>query len=606
MASPSQADRSPRSSLSAALLDWRSRFGFGWLQGTLLAIYVLVLGITIPHHEPWADEAQAWLIARDNSVWQILRYRLHYEGWPGLWHVILHLYHVLGGQYTSIDWLGGAFATVGIIVFLRWSPFPLLIRILLPFTFFLQYQYAVIARGYVLFPLLAFSLCVLFYKRRHSLWFALAAGLLANLSLQGAVYSFFLVGLYLVHRYRSPELPGVSASHRGRRLLLPAAVYAVFLAVSALTAVPAPDCHIGNGPPLATGVVQQWLMRYPGPLPKSERLPVQPPLPDAAADRIPLPPPPLPPPPPMVRPGLLHAPGAWALWYIRHDRFDAQGHILPRPSTQPLLEVTIELLALATGPVSTFRLFACLFLGTLFVWLWYMRSLRTLLPWIGNLIVGEALWIADHHTGMLFIALITAVWLAVAAPRAPDAGSSGRMPLALDRTFVVLLAVVCALQITWTFVSVRNDLHRSYDPGPETAAFLLQHPHRHMAAFDFEAVSVQPYFQHNPFYNLQRSYWVFAINDNPNGAHFETIEQHPDLVLFSEDLLLPGFMHNEWAPLSPITARTQDFDLARNPIILDLEAHGYRETHRFCGDRFMRLGASYRGCHLIFEPAPEP
>jgi hypothetical protein len=30
--------------------------------------------------------------------------------------------------------------------------------------------------------------------------------------------------------------------------------------------------------------------------------------------------------------------------------------------------------------------------------------------------------------------------------------------------------------------------------------------------------------------------------------------------------------------------------------------HGYRITHRFCGDRFVRLGVSHTVCELIMEP----
>ena len=39
---------------------------FIWISFLLLSLFVTY------HHEPWADEAQAWLIARDSDVWEIL------------------------------------------------------------------------------------------------------------------------------------------------------------------------------------------------------------------------------------------------------------------------------------------------------------------------------------------------------------------------------------------------------------------------------------------------------------------------------------------------------------------------------------------------------
>jgi len=33
------------------------------------------------------------------------------------------------------------------------------------------------------------------------------------------------------------------------------------------------------------------------------------------------------------------------------------------------------------------------------------------------------------------------------------------------------------------------------------------------------------------------------------------------------------------------------------------EAHGYRITHVFCGDQFMRFGYSEQACNIILQPA---
>ena len=55
------------------------------IVGVLMFVFMSVLaywGSGI--HEPWFDEAQAWVIARDNSLKDILFFIPHYEGHPPL------------------------------------------------------------------------------------------------------------------------------------------------------------------------------------------------------------------------------------------------------------------------------------------------------------------------------------------------------------------------------------------------------------------------------------------------------------------------------------------------------------------------------------------
>ena len=55
----------------------------------VLLIYIISISVVIVKHEPWADEAQAWLLARDSGLFELLFKRLRYEGHPGLWYLIL-------------------------------------------------------------------------------------------------------------------------------------------------------------------------------------------------------------------------------------------------------------------------------------------------------------------------------------------------------------------------------------------------------------------------------------------------------------------------------------------------------------------------------------
>jgi hypothetical protein len=143
------------------------------------------------YHEPWADEAQAWLIARDNSWLEMVWTYLRYEGSSGLWHSILYIPAHLGLPYeASIATVAAASAILGVVLFQRYSPLPLLVSALIPFTFFILYQYAVVARSYcLLLPLLALSAVFLRTWRTQPVRLAVALVLLAHVSVHGALLS---------------------------------------------------------------------------------------------------------------------------------------------------------------------------------------------------------------------------------------------------------------------------------------------------------------------------------------------------------------------------------------------------------------------------------
>src|ERR1700693_2917585 len=137
-----------------------------WLPewGALL-MYIIMVALAIAHHEPWADEAQAWQISRTASLKGILGTYLHYEGSPGLWNLLLWLLNKCHVSYGGLHWICGVIASMGIALFLLRAPFPRPIKLLLPFTYFLAFQFAVIARPYLLFPLLIFAVASMWNAR---------------------------------------------------------------------------------------------------------------------------------------------------------------------------------------------------------------------------------------------------------------------------------------------------------------------------------------------------------------------------------------------------------------------------------------------------------
>jgi hypothetical protein len=163
-------------------------------QRVLLALsgaaYATLVAFTIHYHEPWADEAQSWLLSRDASVAQLWGHLLHYEGTPGLWQTLLHALIRLGLTYSAYGFVSASLGLAAIVILLRYAPLPLFIRLLLPFTYFLCYQYAIIARSYALIAPLLFAIAVFYPQapRRPALMTALLA-LLAGVSVHGFLIS---------------------------------------------------------------------------------------------------------------------------------------------------------------------------------------------------------------------------------------------------------------------------------------------------------------------------------------------------------------------------------------------------------------------------------
>lgn len=136
-----------------------------WLWAVLI-LYVVSIAIISAYHEPWFDEAQSWMIARDASYHDMIFYIPHYEGHPPLWWLYLSLFAKTGVPYElGLKTAAILLNTVAMGILLFKAPFPKIVRCVIPFTYFFFYQYGVISRCYSLL-MLGFILMALFWKDR--------------------------------------------------------------------------------------------------------------------------------------------------------------------------------------------------------------------------------------------------------------------------------------------------------------------------------------------------------------------------------------------------------------------------------------------------------
>lgn len=159
------------------------------IEWLIFAAYAVSLIVISCFHEPWYDEAEAWQMARGASLHDLLFYIPHYEGHPSLWYLLLALPAKLGIPYEiGLKSIAVMAALIYGWLILFCSPFPKWIRYLLPFQYFLFYQYGVISRPYGLSVLCFFLMAMAFKSRNEKPWrFLIPMAFLCALSGYGIV-----------------------------------------------------------------------------------------------------------------------------------------------------------------------------------------------------------------------------------------------------------------------------------------------------------------------------------------------------------------------------------------------------------------------------------
>ncbi len=560
---------------TAAGLSWRSSlnqmdflsprkiFTFNRWDGTVLSLYTAILAWTIAHHEQWFDESQAWLIARDSSLGEMLTRWLRYEGAPPLWHLILWVLTRLHVPFMAMNWVTALFAICGIAVFLRYAPFPRLSRVLIPFTFFFQYQYAVIARSYVLFPLFVFVLCVLHLDERpRVLWFALVCGLFSNLNVHGLLFSGAILPLYIWKLYRQARSEATTSRSTW---IAGAVIYCSFILTAVYVLLPPPDVNFA-----IQGKIKQYnsgglLARITPP----QRLPAGAPRLDPI---LPVGPQPVPPMNRLQR----------AVWTRSHGTVGSS-------LEQKVVNRLYAYAALLDFPISSSNVVALMFVFSLVLWLWARRAVVFLLPYFVLLTFEALVWTWVHQTGLLLIALLAALWLGNSRPQVRGGGW-------IAPFFAAMSMCVIATQIGWTIFSVRYDTKYLYDPGHVTHDFLVSnYPGKRIAAFTFQIPNVQPFSDHNMFVNHATTFWIWSSEVYINERRTEALAMQPDIILTGDEDFGDDVIPNQWVTLLP---RHEHLDTA---MLQYWESHGFHETHRFCGARPIRFGFANTTCDVILE-----
>lgn len=161
-----------------------------WLFAALgAALIVALVAFATAHHEMWRDEIDAWLVVRDSRTPLAIFPAIRYGGHPSLWYLLLWPLAHATQAMVAMQVLNVLVAGATAFLVLRWAPGPRWLRGLTVCGYFLVYEYGTIARNYGLSVLALVAACCVFPRRRER---PLLLGLLVGIAAHTSVHATIL------------------------------------------------------------------------------------------------------------------------------------------------------------------------------------------------------------------------------------------------------------------------------------------------------------------------------------------------------------------------------------------------------------------------------
>ena len=168
---------------------------FLWVIISLgLLVYKLI------YHELWKDEWQAWLVARDQSIGEMLSF-LNYEGHPSLWYLYLKIWSFVPVQEEILLQLShGLLLVVSLYYLFARIKLPTIWKLLISLSYFIVFEYGVINRGYIWVILLSLICVDLIAKEKYNRYLGFSLLLLCQTEAYGVIIAGAIT-IYIIFTY---------------------------------------------------------------------------------------------------------------------------------------------------------------------------------------------------------------------------------------------------------------------------------------------------------------------------------------------------------------------------------------------------------------------
>ena len=172
----------------------------------IILIYFVVGLLFVLNHEAWRDEAQAWVIAKNLSLNEIINV-LHIEGHPILWFLLIVPFAKLGFSFYYFNLISLLIMTISVVILLFRSPFNLFEKIIIILSSSFLYYNSTITRVYCLVILLVVAVCSQYEKRYDRPFvYCLLLGLLLQTQIKVCGFAIALVIEYIVNCFKNKRL----------------------------------------------------------------------------------------------------------------------------------------------------------------------------------------------------------------------------------------------------------------------------------------------------------------------------------------------------------------------------------------------------------------
>ena len=221
---------------------------FTWFAEQRLHCIVFIAYVTVTvtvscFHEPWFDEAQAWLIARDCSWKELLTVRTHYEGHPPLWWMLLAIPAKLGMPYEiGLKSLNLMCAALMIWLLEFKTKLPELLKVRVPFSYFVSYQYGVTSRPYALMIAAMLLIAINWNNRNTKPWPVILSMMLLCAT---SSYGLAIAGM-LALNWTIQFLCGERSLIKNKQRFAGLVLLLVFAIILLLNVLPAPGTYHGD------------------------------------------------------------------------------------------------------------------------------------------------------------------------------------------------------------------------------------------------------------------------------------------------------------------------------------------------------------------------
>ena len=132
--------------------------------GIITAVYALLTLFTISRHEMFQDEINVWMLLRNLDFISFVKYLLTMEPHPFLFFSLNAPFVSLGVNAVSVQAVSWTASVLAVFILNVFSPFSLLVNIIITASAPMIYFYPVVARCYSLLPPLLFALAAIYDK----------------------------------------------------------------------------------------------------------------------------------------------------------------------------------------------------------------------------------------------------------------------------------------------------------------------------------------------------------------------------------------------------------------------------------------------------------